>query len=168
MSFRVGIILPKNINLELYTKIYNKYNTKLIRYNGLVLPNYYTNEEVIYSISEYGDDSNSGIGSYEIYNYPLNKVYSCFEGEQTKTWLIQDFLKRKDQLEKDANKWANIIKEILQEKNIQRIGIFHFDGHTLKEKIHLDTFTIINHTYDNIQIKDIINIGVGEIHFWNA
>ena len=50
---------------------------------------------------------------------------------------------------------------------IQRIGIFHFNGYTNSEMIKFNKFIIKNHKLSNINEKDVINIHEGEIHFWN-
>jgi len=167
MSFRVGIILPRKISIELQEKLYNKYHIKLKKFKNKMLLKYYTNEEATYQISEHGDDSDSGIGSYEIYSKSLDEVYNSSMEEELKVYFIKDFMERKDRLEKDANKWVEIINELINENYITRIGIFHFNGYDKSENIKFNKFKLRKHKVINIRVEDIMKIRSGEIHFWN-
>lgn len=167
MSFRVGIILPKTISRELKNRLNNKYHIKLQEFENEMLFKYYTNREGTYQISKDGDDTNSGIGAYEICNKSLDIVYNTSMKDEIKEFFIKDFLKRKENLEKDAQKWTDIIKELSNRNDIERIGIFHFNGYDKSENIKFNSFIIKNHLNSkDIKIEDIINIYAGEIHFW--
>lgn len=169
MSFRVGIILPQNIDIRTKKKLKNKYQIELLEFQHNLNVEQLKETEQVYQISSNGDDSDCGIGAYEICNRTLDDVYNNkLLTEKEKKMLVMDFFERKKNLEEDANKWVTIIKEIINEGKVERIGVFHFDGHYNNfENIKFIDFKVIQHHIKEICLKDIIEIGEKEIHFWN-
>lgn len=136
MSLRIGIILKKHIDEKVLDIIRKKYNIGLIKFSNKYILRQIEESEQFFQFSKYGDDTDYGIGAYDIYTKSLNPIYNSQTlSKKEKSLFIEDIIRRRALYKKTAEELINIIKEILSINGITRMGIFYFNGYTTSDEV---------------------------------
>lgn len=136
MSLCLGMLLPKSYESKV-SEIRKKYDLYLMPVaNQSIISQF--NEKTFFQVSQFGDDSNTGIGSYKFFKIDVNALEEASKGSQ---FILQDFKKRKENYIKDAEKWVEIISFMLVKMKITSVSIFYYNGHYEPPEKQKFTFT---------------------------
>lgn len=133
MSLGIGLIISKNVDLDIINSIKEKYELGLFKIENKYVYNQLLEDEMFLQATLTGCDSLTGIGSYEIYTKDVSKIYENVKNKKEAKFLADDFIKRKESYVNDVLQWINIIKEF----KVNKFGMFiHFYTTSFdKEKI---------------------------------
>lgn len=151
MSYRLGVILPKQVSKEILDTMRFKYDFDLIKIDNKTMNRFLTDEEDFYILHKYGE--RTGISKYDSYiSFYLNMA------EYIRICGLESFFINKiekDLYIKDAAKWQKIIFDIKYNFKINDFGIIHFYENNITE---LNEFSEVKRKIIPIKELDVITL----------
>jgi hypothetical protein len=164
LSFRLGMILSKGCSKEVINHFRNKYKFAFwFKLNEQFTKKQFESDEVLIEPTGLYDDSFSGIGSFGLYVTDFSKIEKEFKEDPS---MIDTFRERNKSYEKDCLKWIDIIKEMRMDYKIPKVGIFHFDGNDVTEKIDFPEYIRSYCKISDLTMEKLMKIKQNEIMFF--
>lgn len=170
MSFRLAMILPQNIDEDLLEQLREKYNLGLIKIENEYANYQLWDDEQFFQATKTGFDDLAGIGAFDLYNQDIAKARGVFEknsDKRTVEFLINEYLDRRKEYKKDAERWIEIIKAFRNEFKIDTIGIFSHMYETSFEKEKIDFKKREYYRILEITFEDLMKIKLDELVFFD-
>jgi hypothetical protein len=176
MSLRLFIILEKNINTNILSKIRSEYKLSLIKIKNDTLHPFLKADEEAYQVTEDGIDTDTGIGTLEILkNIKLVKsiLKNNESGSQELTARMtryKEVLQDKDQKSKiielinerlsayknDLKKWKKIILGLNNKFKLNIIGLLYVNADSMSDNYNFNNIVRENAIKGKISIKQLI------------
>lgn len=168
MSLRLGMILSNDCTESELDYFRNKYKIALSnKENKQFKTSQLMQDEILIEPTGLYDDSETGIGSFELYSKDLSDLRNQFKlDDGSYHFMISEFEKRRIQYREDAYKWLQILTEMRINYGINKVGLFYFGGYTTTEEMD---FPIYKRTFlhlGEIDEFDLMKISEDEIGFF--
>lgn len=166
MSVRIGIIISKDYDLKLLKDLKDKYRLGLFKICNDYVNNQLLDDEMFLQATESGDDSLTGIGSYDLYTKDVSLIYQNIEDKRIAQSVVDEFEERKQKYKEDALRWIeilNILKNILK---IKKVGLFWHLCSDASDKEKINFSCRVSCSINNVTTEYLMKIKQDTIVFF--